>query len=189
MPITQLHDSTDKYLHFTLPNIAADQQVVIEVTVVLNDTPTNEPGMQFINTATWQFSRWIDLDEDGIVDANEFFNPLPGESGISAPMTIVAPNLVVNKTSPATALNLGDTAAFTIDVQNSGGGDAWNATIEDQLPVPVMFPTDPATKAGMCPVTVPAISARIVAADGATLVKTLDPDTDYTVSYSGCRFI
>ncbi len=149
---------------------------MVEVTVVLDDTPTNVPGRQFTNTAKWQFSRWIDLDEDGIVDSNEFFNPLPGESGISAPMTIVAPDLVVNKTSPATALNLGDTAAFTIDVQNSGGGDAWNATIADKLPVG-MCATDPTAT----------LSARIVQADGTTLVKTLAPGTDYTVSYSGCQ--
>ena len=179
VPITNLGDT--KHVRFTLPNIAAGQQIIVEVTAVLDDTPTNMPGMQFINTATWQFSRWIDLDADGIIDANEFFNPLPGESGISAPMTIVAPSLVVNKTSPATALNLGDMAAFTINVQNSGGGDAWNATIADRIPV------------GMC-VTDPTatLSARIVQSDGATLVRTLAAGADYTVSPSpyagGCQF-
>ncbi|MHB8845358.1 MAG: isopeptide-forming domain-containing fimbrial protein, partial [Nitrospirota bacterium] len=177
--VTNLGDA--KHLHFTLPNIAAGQQIVVEVTVVLNDTPANQPGMTFTNTATWQFSRWIDLDEDGIVDANEFFNPLPGESGISAPMTIVAPVLVVNKTSPATALNLGDTAVFTIDVQNSGAGDAWNATILDNLPV------------GMCSIDpTAALSARVVQADGVTLVRNLAPGADYMVFPSpyagGCQF-
>ena len=176
VPITNLSDSTNKYLHFTLPNIAAGNQVVVEVTAVLNDTPANVPGMQFINTAKWSFSRWIDLDEDGIQDANEYFNPLPGESGISKPMTIVAPNLVVNKTSPATAINLGDTAAFTIDVQNSGGGDAWNARITDNIPVG-MCATDPTAT----------LNAKIVQADGVTLVKTLAPGTDYTVAYSSCQ--
>jgi large repetitive protein len=174
--ITPFPDSTNKYLHFTLPNIAAGSQVVVEVTAILNDTPGNVPGMQFINTAKWSFSRWIDLDEDGIQDANEYFNPLPGESGIATPMTIVAPNLVVNKTSPATALNLGDTAAFTIDVQNSGGGAAWNATIIDTLP------------AGMCATDPTAtLSAKIVQADGVTLVKTLIPGTDFSVAYNSCQ--
>src|SRR5262249_1625926 len=33
--------------------IPAGQQIVIEVTVVLNNTPTNVPGKQFVNTAKW----------------------------------------------------------------------------------------------------------------------------------------
>ena len=177
VPITTLPDSTNKYLHFTLPDITAGDQVVVEVTAVLNDTPANVPGMQFINTAKWSFARWIDLDEDGIQDANEYFNPLPGESGISTPMTIVGPNLVVNKTSPATALNVTDTALFTIDVQNSGGGDAWNSTITDKIPTG-MCATDPTAT----------LSARIVQADGATLVKALVPGTDYSTSFSACQF-
>ncbi|MGB9081565.1 MAG: isopeptide-forming domain-containing fimbrial protein, partial [Desulfuromonadaceae bacterium] len=176
VPITQLSDSTNKYLHFTLPNIAAGSQVVVEVTAVLNDTPANVPGLPFTNTAKWSFARWIDLDEDGIQDAGEYFNPLPGESGISTPMTIVAPNLVVNKTSLATAINLGDTAAFTIDVQNSGGGDARNATVTDNIPV------------GMCASSpAAALNARIVQADGVTLVKALAPGTDYTAAYNSCQ--
>ena len=177
LPITQLSDSTDKYLHFMLPNIDAGNQVVVEVTAVLNDTPANLPGTGFVNTAKWSFSRWIDLDEDGIQDANEYFNPLPGESGISTRMTIVAPNLTVNKTSPATAINLGDTAAFTIDVQNSGGGDAWNARITDNIP-PGMCAADPTAT----------LDARIVQADGVTQVKALVPGADYAVAYSGCQF-
>ena len=176
VPITYFPDSTDTYLHFSLPNIAAGSQVVVELTALLNDTPTNVPGMQFINTARWSFSRWIDLNEDGIQDANEYFNPLPGESGISLPMTIVAPNLVVDKTSKTTALNVGDTADFTIDVQNNGGGDAWNTSISDIIP------------AGMCATDPTAtLSARIVQADGVTLVKDLIPGTDYTVDYSSCQ--
>jgi uncharacterized repeat protein (TIGR01451 family)/fimbrial isopeptide formation D2 family protein len=179
VPITNNGD--DKHLDFMLPNLQAGEQIVVEVTVVLDDTPTNMPGMPFTNTAVWQFSRWIDLDEDGIQDANEFFNPLPGESGTSAPMTIVAPNLVVNKTSPATAINVTDTAAFTIDVQNSGGGNAWNATILDQLPVG-MCSTDPSDM----------LSVRTVAADGTTLIQTFAPGFDYTVSPApyggGCQF-
>ncbi|MFZ2948172.1 MAG: isopeptide-forming domain-containing fimbrial protein [Desulfuromonadaceae bacterium] len=177
VPITQLSDSTNKYLHFTLPNIAAGSQVVVEVTAVLNDTPANVPGLPFTNTARWSFARWIDLDEDGIQDAGEYFNPLPGESGISTPMTIVAPNLVVNKTSLATAINLGDTAAFTIDVQNSGGGDAWNPTIIDNIPV------------GMCAFdpTV-TVNAEIVAAGGTPGTgTTLTKNTDYSVAYNSCQ--
>jgi large repetitive protein len=181
VPITYLSDSTEKFLHFTLPNIDAGQQVVVEMTVVLDDTPDNAPGKTFINTANWWFSRWIDLNENGIRDPNEFFNPLPGEWGVSAPIRIVAPNLVVSKTSPATALNITDLAVFTIDVQNSGGGDAWNTTVTDKLPegMCAFDPTD-------------ALEAKIVQADG-TLVKELVRGDDYTVTpdpYSGgCEFL
>ncbi len=150
--------------------IPAGEQIVIEITVVLNDTPANVPGTVFTNTAKWSFGRLI----DGV-----FYEPLPGEWGISPPMTIVAPNLVVTKTSSETALNLGVSATFTIDAQNTGGGDAWNTTIEDNLPP---F----SGGAGMCdydPRTV--LSARIVAANGTTLVRNLTAGTDYTLNYTG----
>jgi uncharacterized repeat protein (TIGR01451 family)/fimbrial isopeptide formation D2 family protein len=75
-------------------------------------------------------------------------------------------------------------ATFTIDVQNSGGSDAWNVTILDQLP--------DSADAGMCdydprtfnPPTDPGVRARIVAGDG-TLVRVLIPGTDYSLNYAG----
>ena len=42
------------------PIVPAGRQFVIELTVVLNDTPANAPGTQFINTAKWDFGRLID---------------------------------------------------------------------------------------------------------------------------------
>ncbi len=174
----------NKNLHFTLPNLPAGEQIVVEVTAVLDDTPANQPGLSFTNTATWQFSRWIDLNENGLREDNEFFNPLPGESGISEPMVIVEPELVVTKTSDETALNLGVIATFTVDVQNIGGGEAWNATISDELPD---LPAAPAT--GMCDYDPsPGLTAEIFAADGITPVSgVLQPDTDFTLAYSGCE--
>jgi uncharacterized repeat protein (TIGR01451 family)/fimbrial isopeptide formation D2 family protein len=92
-------------------------------------------------------------------------------------MIIVGPDLVVTKTSSETALNLGDTAIYTIDVQNTGGGAAWNTTILDEIPV------------GMCehdPTTAPGISAQIFEADGITPVSgPLVQGTDYSVTYVG----
>ena len=46
-------------------------------------------GKTFVNTAIWQFGRLID---------GTFYNPLPGENGVSPPTVIAGPNLVVNKT-------------------------------------------------------------------------------------------
>ena len=79
------------------------EQFVIELTVVLEDVPANAIGTQFVNTAKWEFGRLI----DGV-----FYEPLPGEWGISPPLTIAAPELVVDKTGPAT-MNLGETGQFT----------------------------------------------------------------------------
>ena len=183
--------NTAGLLTFNLPNIPAGDQIEINITAVLDDTVNNTPGKQFTNTAKWNFSRAIDLDENGIIEdgtvdldgdgiiEDEFFDPLPGENGISSPMTIAEPDLVVTKSSTETALNLGIPATFTIDVQNNGGADAWHATILDQLP-------DTAT-AGTCDTDpTPYINARIYEADGVTAVSgLLAPGTDYSINYVG----
>jgi uncharacterized repeat protein (TIGR01451 family)/fimbrial isopeptide formation D2 family protein len=152
-----------------IPLIPKGEQIVVEVTVVLDDTATNVTGKSFTNTAQWWFGRLIE---------GQFYEPLPGEWGISEPMTIAGPALVVTKTSDETALNLGTPATFTIDVQNTGGSDAWNATIVDRIP------------AGMCDQDPTAsLGARIVEADG-TPVSDLIPGVDFSVAYSGepaCR--
>ncbi|MCJ7814617.1 MAG: isopeptide-forming domain-containing fimbrial protein, partial [Xanthomonadales bacterium] len=170
-PVTPTFSNVGGVLTFdfnNLPIIPAEEQIVLEITVVLNDTPVNAPGTVFTNTVKWSFGRLI----DGV-----YYVPLPGEWGISDPMTIVVPDLVVTKTSSETALNLGDTATFTIDVQNTGGGDAWNTRILDEIP------------AGMCdydPTTAPGVSAQIFAADGVTPVSgPLLQGTDYSVTYIG----
>ena len=83
---------TNKILEFSytvnnaLIKILKDSQVVINLTVVLDNTNNNQPGNTFINTATWQFGRLIDGD---------FYIPLPGEWGITPPMTIVGPDPAV----------------------------------------------------------------------------------------------
>ncbi|HEU0224220.1 MAG TPA: hypothetical protein VFR29_02175, partial [Steroidobacteraceae bacterium] len=150
--------------------IPAGEQIVIELTVVLEDDPANVNGLQFINTARWDFGRLI----DGI-----FFEPLPGENGISPPLTIAAPELVVTKTGPAT-LNLGQWGTFTIDVHNTGLTDAWDVTLQD------LFPDGPT--GGMCNLTPEILSAQVFAADGVTPVPGKGPlvaGTDYTLSYNG----
>jgi uncharacterized repeat protein (TIGR01451 family) len=152
------------------PIIPAGEQIVLEITVVLDETPANAPGTQFVNTAKWDFGRLID---------GEFFEPLPGEWGITPPMTIVGPDLVFTKTGPAT-LNLGEQGDFTLDVQNVGNGDAWNATIVDRLP--------DGASGGMCATTPQVLSARVFAADGVTPVAgkgPLIPGADFQLGYSG----
>ncbi|MGE5844162.1 MAG: hypothetical protein ACM32K_04620, partial [Syntrophaceae bacterium] len=110
-----------------IPLIRTGEQIVVEFTVVLDDTARNAPGTQFVNTAKWQFGRLID---------NVYYEPLPGEWGQTQPMTIVKPGLVVTKTGSTSVINLGQWAEFTIDVGNTGTwtGDAWNVNLVDRLP-------------------------------------------------------
>src|SRR5688572_9420737 len=156
------------------PVVAAGRQFVIALTVVLNNTASNIPGTQFTNTAKWDFGRLID---------GTFYEPLPGEWGVSPPMTIAAPVLTVTKTGPAT-MNLGQWGTFVVDARNTGLTDAWNATIRDVLPD---GPTG-----GMCDRTPEILSAQVFAADGVTPVPgkgPLNAGTDYSLSYSApnCR--
>ena len=163
--LTNLGDA--KHLHFAYGEVPAGAQLVIELQVVLDKTAANVPGKQFRNTATWTFDKWI----NGL-----FRDNLPGQNGISDPMTIVGPELVADKSSTVSNLNLGGTAPFEIDVQNVGGADAWNVTVTDILPGE-MCTTSPE----------PTVSAGIYGADGTTQVAALVAGTDYAVSYSGCE--
>src|SRR5215470_6593398 len=76
------------------PPIPAGQQIVLSVTVVLNNAvPPNSPGTQFSNTANWTLGTTI---------GGTFHFPLPGEQGVSSPpLTIAAPNLVFTKSGPS----------------------------------------------------------------------------------------
>lgn len=154
-------------LNPSLGNIPAGTQVEIQMTVVLDDVPSNVAGTSFTNTAKWWFGRFI----DGVA-----YTPLPGQSGVSAPMTIAEPNLTLTKSSSFTNLNVGTAAPFKLNVQNTGGGDAWNTTLTDVLPTG-MCAFDPRTT----------VNARVFATDGVTPVSdVLVEGTDYTVNYSGC---
>ena len=152
------------------PTVSAGRQFVIALTVVLNDTPANLPGTQFINTAKWDFGRLI----NGV-----FHEPLPGEWGVTPPMTIATPpTLMVTKSGPAT-LNLARWGGFAIDIQNTGLIDAWNVSVRDLLPH--------VATGGMCNSTPGIKSIGIFAADGVTPVPGKNPlnyASDWSFSYS-----
>jgi hypothetical protein len=174
-PVTPTFSNAGGSLTFdNFPIIPAGEQIVLEITVVLEDTPANAPGTQFVNTAKWDFGRLI----DGV-----FYEPLPGEWGISEPMTIAAPELIVTKTGPATlgrTLNLGEWGEFGIDVHNTGLSTAWDVTITDRLP--------DGAAGGMCDATPEILDAQVFGADGTTPVPGKGPlseGTDYSISYSG----
>jgi len=175
-PVPHTFTNVGNVLTFdNIPIVTAGRQFVINLTVVLNNTPTNVVGKQFINTAKWDFGRLI---------KGTFYDPLPGENGISPPLTISGPVLVVNKSGPAT-MNLGQWGNFGLDVQNTGSFDAWDVSLRDLLPD---GPTG-----GMCDIAPQILSARVFAADGVTPVPGKGPlvaGTDYTLSWTGapaCR--
>jgi uncharacterized repeat protein (TIGR01451 family) len=149
-----------------LASIPAGSQLVLELTVVLDNSPANIPNTEFINTAHWELGRMINGTN---------YEPLPGQDGITPPMTIVGPDLVVTKTSTMPNLNVGSKAPYTITVQNIGGSDAWNATITDNIP------------AGMCTYDPRAtVTAQIFASDGVTPVSgPLVNGTDFSVTWNG----
>ena len=170
-PLSPTFSNVGGVLTFSnFPIIPAGQQIVIEITVVLNNDPANTPGTQFTNTAKWEFGRLI----DGV-----FYQPLPGEWGISPPMTIAAPNLVLTKSGPAT-MSTGQWGQFGLNVQNTGLSDAWNVTLLDRLPS--------SATGGMCNTTPQVLSAQVFQSDGVTPVAGKGPlvaGTDFSISYAG----
>jgi len=152
-----------------IQGIRAGDQIVLAITVVLDNTANNYPGKTFVNLAKWQFGRLI----DGV-----FYEPLPGEWGQTEPLTIVEPDLVVTKTGPPSVINLGQWAAFTIDVWNRGtsSGNAWNVNIVDLLP----SSSSNSFNGGMCDLT-PEVTGVTLAGRPLTL------GTDYSLSYVGCQ--
>jgi uncharacterized repeat protein (TIGR01451 family)/fimbrial isopeptide formation D2 family protein len=151
------------------PTIPAGQQIVLKVTVILNDVvPPNSAGTQFTNSATWTLGTLIN---------GTYHYPLPGQDGLSPPLTIAAPNVTVTKSGPPT-LNLNQWGQFGLNVQNTGTSDAWNVTLQDRLPQ--------GATGGMCTLTPQILSAQVFQADGVTPVPgkgPLSPNTDFTVAY------
>ncbi|MDE2450228.1 MAG: hypothetical protein KGO22_14730, partial [Gammaproteobacteria bacterium] len=144
------------------PTIPAGQQIVLKVTVVLNNAvPPNSPGTQFTNTANWQL---------GTILNGTLVFPLPGQQGVSPPLIIAAPSLVMTKSGPAT-MSLSQPGQFGLDIQNTGTIDAWNVTIQDELPR--------GATGGMCAVPPKILSVQIPGKG------VLVAGTDYTASFSG----
>ena len=168
-PVPHSFDNSGGVLSFNnFPIVPAGEQIILDITVVLEDTPANAPGAQFTNIAKWDFGRLID---------GEFFEPLPGEWGTAPTLTIASPELIVTKSGPAT-LNLGEIGSFTLEVQNAGNGDAWDITLVDRLP------NGPA--GGMCDVAPNITAAQVYASDGATLVPGKGPlvaGNDYALQW------
>ncbi|MDH5455481.1 MAG: hypothetical protein OEY37_05365, partial [Gammaproteobacteria bacterium] len=180
--VNHTFSNVNGFLTFTVDPatvIPATEQIILELEVVLEDSPANSVGTQFINTARWQFGRLIE---------GQFYEPLPGEWGITDPITIGGPDLVMTKTGPdtlGTTLNLGEWGEFRLDLQNTGTTDAWNVRIIDRLP---NGPTG-----GMCDTAPEIVSAQVFESDRITPIAGKGPlvqGIDYTYDWDGvaCRF-
>ena len=149
-------------------DIPAGEQVILEIEVVLEDTPANITGLAFSNTATYLYN---------YVDEN-LSSQRVGAAGTSGNMTIVGPDtMVVEKTGPA-SMTLGAAATFTLNMQNTGSGDAWNATLLDQLPN--------GANAGVCDTAPNGFTAQVFEANGTTAVSApLVEGADFIVTFRG----
>lgn len=147
-------------------DIPAGQQVVFDLTVVLNNSAANTTGLSFQNSASYTYNQINDLS-----------NPVAGGAGVSASMTVAAPDSVtLQKTGPAT-MRAGTPGSFVLNVQNTGSGTAWDLSVVDVLPNP--------SPGGMCDAAPTAITARVFQADGTTPVSpVLVAGTDYTSAFA-----
>ncbi|MEN7972782.1 MAG: isopeptide-forming domain-containing fimbrial protein [Verrucomicrobiota bacterium] len=148
-------------------DIPAGEQVVIDITVVVNDSPVNVSGLLFNNTASYTYNQVND----------DLTTQFPGGGETTADMTIAGPDSVtMNKTGPA-QINPGIAEVFTLNAHNTGTAPAWDLTITDVLPNPA--------PGGMCDTPPANITAQIFQADGVTAVSgVLLLGTDYNATYA-----
>ena len=128
-PVPHTFSNVGGFLTFdNFPIVPAGKQIVVDLTVVLDNTPANAPGTQFINTAKWDFGRLI----EGV-----YYEPLPGEWGISPPMTIGAPRAASHQDrSRDIGPHVEPRRVGAVRARRAQRGlyDAWNVTIIDRLP-------------------------------------------------------
>jgi uncharacterized repeat protein (TIGR01451 family)/fimbrial isopeptide formation D2 family protein len=148
-------------------DIPAGEQAIVEITVRLLDTATNVAGLTFTNTAYYTYN----------LIAGDPLTERPGDPGTSGTMTVVEPELTLEKTGPL-QMSLGNSGTFTLNVHNTGDSPAWNVTLEDLLANQV--------DGGTCDAAPINITAQVYEADGTTPVSAALVDgTDYTVTFDG----
>ena len=149
-------------------DIPIGEQIVLDVTVRLDDTPTNVRGLDFDNTANYTYNR---LD-------NAPATILPGAPYTSAEMTIVEPEDVTLEKSGPAQIQLGVPATYTLDVHNIGDSAAFNLAIYDQLPNQA--------DGGTCDAAPAQFTAQVFESNGTTAVSpVLVEGTDYSVTFLG----
>jgi uncharacterized repeat protein (TIGR01451 family)/fimbrial isopeptide formation D2 family protein len=149
-------------------DIPANQQVVVDVTVRVENTATNISGLLFNNTASYTY------------------NQLPGDPGTqqngapdtTADMTIVGPDSMTLVISGPAQMRIGTPDILTVNAHNTGNATAWDLSITDLVPN--------LTTGGMCDTPPVVLSAQVFLADGVTPVSApLVQGTDYVTAFTG----
>ena len=134
----------------------------------LRDTSTNVAGLQFSNSAAYSYN---------LLDQNDA-SVRPGGAGTTAPMTIVEPELTLQKRGPPRLLRSGPPGTFTLEVHNAGDAAAFDLSISDMLP--------DTEAGGMCAVAPMQVSAQLFEADGVTpAAPPLVAGTDFSIAFDG----
>jgi uncharacterized repeat protein (TIGR01451 family)/fimbrial isopeptide formation D2 family protein len=147
-------------------DIPAGEQVIVEITVMLDDDAANTDGLTFSNTASYTYDQ---IDDDPATQ-------MPGGGDTTDDMTVVGvDDLTLEKSGPAT-VQLGTPATYTLDFHNTSSGRVWNPTLTDLLP--------DGADGGMCVAGPSNVTAEIFEADGTTSVSgPLVEGTDFTVTF------
>jgi len=150
-------------------DIPANETITVEVEVMLRDMPVNSglplPAGTFINTADYTFNS---LDNVPASVGN-------GMPGMSTLITIVEPVLEISKTGPADPAVYNAPIPYTVVVENTGTGPAYDTTITDILPI---VADNPPRTGGTCNTAPTNVTAQIVKDDD-TVVSVLALGTDF----------
>ncbi len=146
-------------------DIPAGEQIIIDITVVLDDTATNVSGLQFNNTADYTFNQ---INGDPASQTS-------GGSDTTENMTIVGADTVTLEKSGPAIVQLETAATYTLNFHNTSTGTVWNPTITDQIP-------NEAT-GGMCDAGPSNVTAQIFDNNG--VPSPLVENTDFTVEFDG----
>ena len=107
-----------------------------------------------------------------------------GSDSDDASVVVNCPALKVTKTADAASVNAGDDIGFTVQVENTGAGTAYGATLSDPLPAGVTWTVDPAyADQGSC-----SISSGTLSCDFGDLASgaSVSVHVTATTSYAAC---
>ncbi|MEM6705195.1 MAG: IPTL-CTERM sorting domain-containing protein [Acidobacteriota bacterium] len=128
--------------------VTNEDRIFVDVVARVVDVPANAGGDTATNTGLVQFGAGLNATDTAVVD-------------------LVEPVLQIDKSSPTTTGDAGDTVRFTLTMQHAGSStaDAFDLALSDTLPAGLNFVSFPA--GGTCdvpPTTGPAESAGTITA-------------------------
>ena len=179
LPVDRNVEIADIINGIDIPVTAADDRIVIDLNLMLTDTAFNQAGDIFTNSAYYTFNQF---------DGGDATTEGTGGLGTSGPMTIVEPELVLDKTGPATPVTFGDPIPYSLIIENIGDSPAYDVTVADFLPSTA--DNAPPYMGGTCPISPAAVSpgnyvAQLYENDGVTTVGApLVLGTDFTVTHA-----